>query len=409
MSRPCDTCDRDQAWLRQDVWPEPRLEWPVLTAADLFTGCGGMTLGMDMAAKSMRKRLQVCLAVDSDANATQVYGHNFRQILRSKSATVRTSRVELLFDGKPRDSLTTSERQLRRIVGPIDVMVGGPPCQGHSDLNNHTRRRDPRNALYLRMVRATEVLEPRLVIVENVPAVLRDHSRVVDRGHSVLEQAGYCVRSVIINAQAVGVAQRRRRHLLIAARNTTLPSEFELSQQLEQSCCQPRTVRWAIQDLSKTGLVRAFDKAGTSSETNRNRIAWLFDNQMYDLPDTMRPPCHQDGGHSYRSVYGRLRWNRPSQTITTGFTSVGQGRFVHPSKRRVLTPHEAARLQGFPDFFDFTAGGTIDSRSVWSRLIGNAVPPHVIKAVLRELLRIRQEPPRPTSASSRSHSRGRDQ
>ena len=71
-------------------------------------------------------------------------------------------------------------------------------------------------------------------------------------------------------------------------------------------------------------------------------------------------------------MYGRLRWDQPAQTITTGFGSMGQGRYVHPARRRTITPHEAARLQTFPDTFDF---GDVTSRKALAKMIGNAVPP----------------------------------
>lgn len=106
---------------------------------------------------------------------------------------------------------------------------------------------------------------------------------------------------------------------------------------------------------------------------------WFFKDpsSRYDLPDYLRPDCHRLKQHSYKSVYGRLRWDQPAQTITTGFTSMGQGRYVHPARARTITPHEAARLQGFPDYFRFGEG----PRSVWCKLIGNAVPPALGEAV----------------------------
>jgi DNA (cytosine-5)-methyltransferase 1 len=85
-------------------------------------------------------------------------------------------------------------------------------------------------------------------------------------------------------------------------------------------------------------------------------------------------------------MYGQLKWDEPAQTITTGFGSMGQGRYVHPSRPRTLTPHEAARLQFFPDWFDFTAGGTQMRRGVWATMIGNAVPPKLTMELGRILL-----------------------
>lgn len=98
-----------------------------------------------------------------------------------------------------------------------------------------------------------------------------------------------------------------------------------------------------------------FFQPSKMSTANQKRLAYLIRHKLYDLPDNMRPPCHRDKQHSYRSVYGRMRWDKPAQTITTGFGIMGQGRFVHPTRSRTITPHEAARLQGFPDFFDFSS------------------------------------------------------
>ena len=115
---------------------------------------------------------------------------------------------------------------------------------------------------------------------------------------------------------------------------------------------------------------------------NRKRVEYLFKHDVYNLPNKQRPPCHKNG-HSYISMYGRLHWDQPAQTITTGFGCMGQGRFVHPTRPRVITPHEAARIQGFPDFFDFSAAST---RRSLQDLIGNAVPPlisaHVVGNVM---------------------------
>ena len=105
---------------------------------------------------------------------------------------------------------------------------------------------------------------------------------------------------------------------------------------------------------------------------NRERMQWLIDRDLYDLPNEKRPPCHQNG-HNYPAVYGRMHWDRPAYTITAGFGSNGQGRFQHPDRATTLTPHEAARVQTFPDWFDFSDHSGM--RRVLSKSIGNAVPP----------------------------------
>ena len=98
----------------------------------------------------------------------------------------------------------------------------------------------------------------------------------------------------------------------------------------------------------------------------------LVENDEYDLPNHLRPDCHKNG-HTYPAVYGRMRWDQPSHTITAGFTSNGQGRFTHPDAfpGRTITPHEAARIQTFPDWFDFATS----KRGTLKKAIGNAVPP----------------------------------
>ena len=112
-------------------------------------------------------------------------------------------------------------------------------------------------------------------------------------------------------------------------------------------------------------------------------MRYLLRTGKTDLPNDRRPPCHQDDGHSYVSMYGRLSWGLPAQTITSGFGSIGQGRYMHPDLPRALTAHEAARLQGFPDYFRF---GKATLRGDLATIIGNAVPPNLAREVAAALL-----------------------
>lgn len=117
------------------------------------------------------------------------------------------------------------------------------------------------------------------------------------------------------------------------------------------------------------------DTTPTLSADNLARIHHLFDNDLYDLPNEVRPDCHKDG-HTYPSVYGRLWWDKPSQTITTGFLTPGRGRYIHPLRPRVISPHEAARIQSFPDNFSFVVDpANPPSRTGLQKWIGDAVPP----------------------------------
>ena len=273
---------------------------------------------------------------------------------------------------------TKRELSTRRLVGATEILVGGPPCQGHSSLNNHTRNRDPKNALYERMVRAAEVLEPQHVIIENVPSISRDASGVLERSTRRLERLGYMVSERVLRLVELGVAQLRARHVLVATTAGGGTAPLTAPPPLRVA----RSLRWAIGDLSVGDDM--LESAAELSPENTARARWLLTHDAYDLPNNRRPPCHQDPAHKYKSMYGRLDWSKPAQTITTGFGSPGQGRYLHPDEARTLTPHEAARLQFFPDWFDFS---NVTKRNRLQEMIGNAVPPKLGFLVGLELLR----------------------
>lgn len=345
---------------------------------DLFAGCGGISLGLAQASHAANRELQIALAVDFEPLATSVYRQNF-----SFAERIETAPVETFFDGDLGEDPTFIEQRTVASVGAVDVLVGGPPCQGHSNLNNHTRRIDAKNALYLRMVRAAEVLNPRLLLIENVPAVLRDrHSGVgvVAQAIEHLNRIGYRTEQRVIELAPLGVAQTRKRHILLAsaAGEPDPDSIFEEIEKLDG----PRDLRWAIGDLDRATSESMLDREPQAAPKNRERMQFLLDHDLYDLPNDQRPVCQQ-GSHSYKSMYGRLRWDQPAQTITSGYGSIGQGRYMHPDRPRALTAHEAARIQGFPDYFDFSACPT---RNALATMIGNAVPPQLGAAVLNSFI-----------------------
>lgn len=381
----CPACRTAWSELARTRRPASPRSQPPLRVVDLFAGCGGMSLGAQLAARRLRRRVEIPLAADFDEAASAVYLHNFAAAMTGLAKRCFRSPVETLFNGRLGATPTGQEARLTDQVGDVDILVGGPPCQGHSNLNNHTRRNDPRNGFYLRMARAAEILRPTLVVVENVPAVLRDRHGVVGAATSALAAANFDVAHHVVDLLQIGVPQSRRRHILIgvARRAKGAPTPVQLFEGLPQKnqCCRTRTVDWAIRDLLGAEGTTGFDTEATPSPDTRRRIAWLFKNGAFDLADSQRPVCHRNGGHRYKSVYGRLHWRKPAQTLTTGFTCMGQGRNVHPERARTITPHEAARLQGFPDFFDFTAGGQLTKRTVWARLIGNAVPPPLLAEI----------------------------
>jgi len=254
----------------------------------------------------------------------------------------------------------------------LDLVLAGPPCQGHSNLNNKTRRSDPRNALYLTAPAFTVAVGARMCIIENVPSVVKDETRVVQTTIELFESEGYTVTSGSITASDLGWPQARTRHFLVARKDRPPVDLAEVSALLSD---EPRPIWWAISDLEDALVGDDFMALQSElSKENRSRIDWLFDNDEYELALSERPDCHKHGT-TYTSVYGRLRKHLPAPTITTGFLSPGRGRFTHPTRRRALTPREAARLQGFPDTYRFMTGLTAaPGRRQLSKWIGDAVP-----------------------------------
>jgi DNA (cytosine-5)-methyltransferase 1 len=188
-----------------------------------------------------------------------------------------------------------------------------------------------------------------------------------------------------VSLNELGAPQTRRRHLLLASAAGENPVTVRrLVDAYRVADPIRRDVRWAIGDLHGVAGDRPIDQPAASTEINRRRMQLLIDEDLDDLPDEHRPPCHRDRKHTYKSMYGRLRWNRPAQTVTSGFGSMGQGRYVHPSLPRTLTAHEAARLQLLPDFIRLERA---PGRQQRARIIGNVAPPKLSYCAALELLR----------------------
>lgn len=341
---------------------------------DLFSGCGGLGLGVLEGLTAAGFKPSVEIAVDVDGEGLEVYKHNLNpnRIIHGSVATLVDFQVfgqgtsaEFAFPPEILDAEMASNK------GKIDVICAGPPCQGHSNLNNHSRREDPRNLLYLAVPAIAVGLDVPVVIIENVPEVTSDKFGVVQMAEAVLKSAGYHVTDHVIHSIQLGCAQTRRRFFLVATKD-------HLHQSLEETLnklAKPEVdLQWAIGDLLESSPDSVMNSVPAFSMENQRRIDFLFDANVYDLPNEIRPDCHKDG-HTYGSVYGRLRWDKPSQTVTTGFLTPGRGRYVHPLKRRVITPHEAARIQAFPDWFEFCLPGKPEpSRTKLTKWIGDAVP-----------------------------------
>ncbi|BCR03076.1 hypothetical protein DESUT3_01450 [Desulfuromonas versatilis] len=234
----------------------------------------------------------------------------------------------------------------------------------------------------MKMARFAEIVEPEHVIIENVLGVRHDKNGVFDTTVEALLKLGYSVDTPLVKGEMIGVPQRRHRAFIVASKTKPLHQGY-FDSALKAQYVRERSVRWACEDLLDLEQHSPMDVESKLSGVSKERVDWMFENGAYDLPDRFRPSCHRDKDHTYKSVYGRLYWDKPAWTITTGFLVMGQGRFLHPLRRRVITPHEAARLQFFPDFFDFG----VQKRGGYAKMIGNAVPAKMAYAVALELLR----------------------
>ena len=364
----------EHVFLRKRGLPTQSPDSSVVRVVDLFCGCGGLSLGAREACRAVGRKFLSVAAIDKDPIALEVYKRNFR------CRRTYPKDITDVLDGGIGSNPTDNELLFLNEVRDVDILLAGPPCQGYSGLNNNTRMNDPRNVLYERVARFVEIAKPEHILIENVPTVIRGKEKAVQRSIDVMREMGYSVDSGIVDLAAIGVPQKRKRHVVIASTSSTVSVENVMERHRVE---RERPVKWAIGDLEDEPMNGIYTTPSRHTVENMERIKYLRDNDVYDLPNRLRPRCHQDGEHSYKSMYGRLRWNRPAQTITSGFGSPGQGRFVHPSRPRVLTPHEAARLQFFPEFFDFSQ---VEKRTSLAEMIGNAVPMKLSYVFCLELL-----------------------
>lgn len=334
---------------------------------DVFSGAGGMSLGFSAVAQAFGT-FRLLGGIDIDAVSSSTYEQNFG--VPGMVDDVR----------KIAGSRAHAATLLDRFAGydpaaPL-VLIGCAPCQGFTA---HTKRRwdtqDQRNSLVAAFADLAAALSPDVVVMENVPELLSGrHWHHFEAFRNALRSAGYTVKQVIHNAAAFGTPQDRFRALVVAMRDTDFclpkpmlpPSEY-------------RTVRDAIGQLPPVdpGDVDPLDSMHRCAAHRRSTVDVI----RAVMPDGgSRPrgigPKSLDRVKGFYDVYGRLRWDRPSITITHYARNPASGRFVHPEQHRGLTMREAARLQGFPDSFEFK--GAFDDVF---RQVGEAVPPHLAVAV----------------------------
>jgi DNA (cytosine-5)-methyltransferase 1 len=324
-----------------------------------------MSLGLQEAG------FDVALALDNSRAACETHSRNLAA--RVIQADIRDVTGEELLS------------QAGLVAGECELVAGGPPCQGFS-VQRRGDDDDARNKFIFEFLRLVTEIAPPLFLMENVSAIRGPRGKVVlDRFLSIAKRHGYYVSIQTLDAVDFQVAQRRRRAFIVGER-TDRPSLFSFPPP-EQSA--KLTVRDAIGDLpnpeSPEARAYANHEPVQTSELNRLRISYVPQGGgREDIPAHLQLPCHRisvaTAGH--RQVYGRLHWDRPAATITTKCNSFTRGMFAHPGQDRNITMREAARIQGFPDWFVFEGG-----RVEVAHQIGNAVPPLLAKVVGQQLIR----------------------
>ncbi len=370
--------DLKGAWWRSYLAgniPEANQSRGRVRTVDLFSGPGGLALGFRQGCAEMGVAVVSELAVDEDVEATHVYAANHQA--RAMSNRSVSTLIDYRVKGQAETAAFSYDPELidpaiASAVKGVDVVLAGPPCQGHSNLNNQTRRTDRRNELYLTVPAFAVAANVPVAIIENVPMVLHDSDKVVETAKRLFETAGYTVTMGMLSAVEMGWPQTRKRHFMIARRDVPPVPLADVRDLLQDE--HKRSIWWAIGGLGQTGGDDFLHQTTELSDENQARVAWLHDHDEYDLPPSERPKSHRDGT-TYTAVYGRLYKDRPAPTITTGFFTPGRGRYIHPTQRRVLTAREAARIQGFPDTYDFRPDpGSPPTKVKLSKWIGDAVP-----------------------------------
>ena len=343
-----------------------------LNYIDLFCGGGGLSLGIHNASRFLGRDARLIVAADIDPIALRLVQSHFDPLVARAKSVEDLIRYEADLSGGMDDFLVPPDfldTQIAQFKGKIDLLVGGPPCQGHSNLNNRTRRFDPRNLLYLVMPAFAVGLRIPHIIIENVRNIHQAKEDVVGITKRILTNHGYHVQEAILNASDFGVAQSRIRHFLVAS--TTCAPALDLMTRAFSG--EPLTFDDACGDLNPLPDGKILENNGQLSGENINRVNYLHDNNLFELPHEERPVCHQDD-HTYPSVYGRIRGDMPMQTVTTGFSSPGRGRFIHPYEKRTINIREAGRIQAFPDWYWEPAMAAGFKRAYFNKVIGDAVP-----------------------------------
>lgn len=343
-------------------WPKPSPN--KLKVIDLFAGCGGFSYGLKKAG------FENLLSVEWDKSCCETFEVNINpRILNCAIQEIET-------------------------FPEADLLVGGPPCQGFSNLGERVPN-DPRRQLWRYFLKAVKESNPLIFIMENVPPILKSAEY-----QEIMREAcklGYEIEGRVLNAAFYGVPQQRKRAIIIGSRigkpvfpapTHRIPNEDKL---YDPNLPIWKTVRDAIGDIPTEPNDKNWHIGRNPTELSQKRYRCIpKGGNRWDLPLSLMPECWKrkiDGG---TDLFGRLWWDKPSVTIRTEFYKPEKGRYLHPTEHRPITHREAARLQGFDDDFMF-----VGKRIEVGIQIGNAVPPplayQIGLTVKKEIERWRQK------------------
>lgn len=317
-------------------------------AIDVYAGCGGLSEGM------RRAGFRVVAAIERDEIPARCYKKNHPEttLIIDDIRKIKISNIKKLLAGRP-----------------LHLLAGCPPCQGFSSVRRLNRKkavRDERNGLILEYFRLIKRLKPLTVMMENVPG-LRNYY-LFKKMIIELKKMGYFLDYDVVNVEKYGVPQRRKRLVLVGS----LLSQIKVA----PSPNIKKTVRDAIGNLKSPDATRNPLHRIVARHTSRiqNLINMIPPDggSRTDLPKKYQLACHKKPNVGFKDIYGRLKWNSYSSTITGGCLNPSKGRFLHPEENRVITPREAALLQTFPKNYKFPLSF---SKAELALMIGNALPP----------------------------------
>ena len=357
---------------------------------DLFSGCGGFSVGFEKAGFCVSK------AVEFDADIAAIYAENHPN-------------AHLFIDdiGKINNEENFKE-------GEVDIIIGGPPCQGFSMAGARIRQNafvdDPRNYLFKQYLKVVQIVKPKVFIIENVKGILSmnngDIFSEILRVFSDSNNFGgdkYYLHYKLVKAVEFGIPQKRERVIIIGCKNKDYDFDkyLEIAKnkivQLYPTFYNKVSLRDAIGNLPLPTGSGVIDNPkpltdyqlflSSSKSTISNHTKYHLTQKALDRIKQIKPGENysvlKEEIHSVHSgSYGRLMWDGVAPTITTRFDTPSGGQFTHPDENRMITPREAARIQSFPDDFVF-----VGTKSIICKTIGNAVPPLLVKQIAEEIKR----------------------